>query len=69
MTFGEAMVALEHGKRVRCKKQNPKDYIFMSCDKMVFDQYGHSSTSLLFKSMNEEWEECSWRYLEEETKL
>lgn len=68
MTFGEAMVALEQGKRVRCKKWNPKDYIFMSCDKMVFDQYGHSSTSILFKSMNEEWEEYGWSEIEEHTR-
>ena len=68
MTFGEAMVALEQGKRVRCKKWNLSDYVFMSSDKNILDQYGRHRTSILFDSIKEEWEECSWKYLEEETK-
>lgn len=68
MTFGEAMVALEQGKRVRCKKWDLKDYIFMSSDKKVLDQYGHSCTSILFDGINEKWEECTWKYVDEETK-
>ena len=69
MTFGEAMVALEQGRRVRCKKWDLKDYIFMSSDKMILDQYGHSSTSILFKSMNEEWEEYGWGEIDEQAKV
>lgn len=69
MTFGEAMVALEQGKRVRCKKWDLKDYIFMNSDKMIFDQYGHSSISILFKSINEEWEECNWGDIEQKTRV
>ena len=68
MTFGEAMVALEQGKRVRCKKWKISDYIFMNSDKDIIDQLGHYRNSILFDSMKEEWEECNWKYVSEETK-